>query len=441
MNKPTTTLNDLVFDVPTFLSPASIRPLPFWGKAPRDLYARTGSVPEKLPGNRRPRIKRKWRFKQLLIPYFRQTGYTGTMEQAVEASPAADTCLSPSENKAKNKKGEKNMFDTMKVARKIREARIARDMTQMNLADAMEVSYQAVSNWERGNSMPDIAKLEQLSQILHISLEELLGMDDASHTVTRIIQKTESPEADDEPIPMEQIQEVAPLLPPSDIEKLVDDNVSGQETGEKLNLNAITGLAPFLDEEYLEELLQRAHVDSLKELAGLAPFLNEKVLDSLVRNANPETDLEGIMALAPFLGEDTLNWLVEQRTPNGSLKELAGLAPFLSEKALDSLVRASDPETDMGGILALAPFLSEDTLNWLVEQRTPNGSLKDVAGLAPFLSDKALDSLVRNASLETDLDGIMALAPFLSQKTLKMLAEQLMKGGSLNALKSIVTFL
>lgn len=44
------------------------------------------------------------------------------------------------------------MFDIMKAARNIREARIARNLTQMNLADAMEVSYQAVSNWERGVS-------------------------------------------------------------------------------------------------------------------------------------------------------------------------------------------------------------------------------------------------------------------------------------------------
>ena len=60
------------------------------------------------------------------------------------------------------------MFDTMSVARKIREARISLNMTQMNLADAMEVSYQAVSNWERGNSMPDISKLELLCRILDI---------------------------------------------------------------------------------------------------------------------------------------------------------------------------------------------------------------------------------------------------------------------------------
>ena len=50
------------------------------------------------------------------------------------------------------------MFDTRKVAKTIREARIARNMTQMNLADAMGVSYQAVSNWERGLVPCDVDK-------------------------------------------------------------------------------------------------------------------------------------------------------------------------------------------------------------------------------------------------------------------------------------------
>ena len=60
------------------------------------------------------------------------------------------------------------MFETTKVGRKIKEARVEQNMTQMNLADAMGVSYQAVSNWERGNSMPDISKLSELCDILHI---------------------------------------------------------------------------------------------------------------------------------------------------------------------------------------------------------------------------------------------------------------------------------
>ena len=44
------------------------------------------------------------------------------------------------------------MFDTVMIGKKIKQARIDRNMTQMNLADAMGVSYQAVSNWERGGS-------------------------------------------------------------------------------------------------------------------------------------------------------------------------------------------------------------------------------------------------------------------------------------------------
>lgn len=45
------------------------------------------------------------------------------------------------------------MFNTMDVAKKIRTIRTQKNMTQMELADEMGVSYQAVSNWERGGSL------------------------------------------------------------------------------------------------------------------------------------------------------------------------------------------------------------------------------------------------------------------------------------------------
>ena len=69
------------------------------------------------------------------------------------------------------------MFDTVKIGKKIKQARLDRNLTQMKLADAMGVSYQAVSNWERGNSMPDIGKLEELCALLGIGVEELLDIE------------------------------------------------------------------------------------------------------------------------------------------------------------------------------------------------------------------------------------------------------------------------
>lgn len=88
--------NDLVFDVPPFapsslspLSPGAIRPLPFHGMAPRDLYLQARAIPgthrQPSPGGQEKRL----RLKQLLIPILRRIGYTGTMERRADASPTA----------------------------------------------------------------------------------------------------------------------------------------------------------------------------------------------------------------------------------------------------------------------------------------------------------------------------------------------------------------
>ncbi len=51
------------------------------------------------------------------------------------------------------------MLNMNSVGRKIAQLRIRSNMTQLELADKMGISFQTVSNWERGISMPDIAKL------------------------------------------------------------------------------------------------------------------------------------------------------------------------------------------------------------------------------------------------------------------------------------------
>ena len=229
------------------------------------------------------------------------------------------------------------MFNTMKVARKIREARISQNMTQMNLADAMEVSYQAVSNWERGNSMPDIAKLEQLCQILQLSVDELLGTGTAADTIIRVLNKEKSSDAGNEPIAMNDIQEIAPLLPPDDMRQLIHDNLRQQEE-HQIDFAALARLAPFLDESYLDELIQKIPVRSLKELASLAPFISDKSLDTLIRRADAASDMSGILALAPFLADDSLRWLVGRFAETGN-PEIVGLYPFLPQEDLQEMAK------------------------------------------------------------------------------------------------------
>lgn len=249
------------------------------------------------------------------------------------------------------------MFDTRKVAKKIKECRVAKNMTQMALADQMGVSYQAVSNWERGNSMPDISKLPQLCSLLEISFEELVGEDSSKTAAAKKVMENENA-----PLSMEELAETAPILPPEKIAKTVEDHFSSEEN--PIDMEVLLELAPFLNDEELELLVDKLSCSSrenFEDFPQLAPFLSEKGLDKLIENCLRE-DLYSIpdfADLAPFLSEETLDRIVEKylHTGTASAADFADLAPFLSEMSLKKIRAAMIASGHIEGLSAIAPFL------------------------------------------------------------------------------------
>ena len=65
-------------------------------------------------------------------------------------------------------------MDQKKTGTIILDARKKLNMTQKDLADKLYVSDKAVSKWERGLCFPDISVLIPLTEILKISLYDLL---------------------------------------------------------------------------------------------------------------------------------------------------------------------------------------------------------------------------------------------------------------------------
>ena len=59
-------------------------------------------------------------------------------------------------------------------ARRIREYRERRHLSQREVANLLQVSPQAVSKWERGENAPDIGLLVRLSRLLSVSVDHLL---------------------------------------------------------------------------------------------------------------------------------------------------------------------------------------------------------------------------------------------------------------------------
>ena len=268
------------------------------------------------------------------------------------------------------------MFNTIEVAKKIRSARQARNMTQMALADAMGVSFQAVSNWERGNSLPDIGKLPDLCRILDLDIQTLLGEDQKE---TKTIEKLMKEEA----VPLRDLAEVAPMLPPQQVESSF--RREEKETG-SVDTQALLALAPFLDDEYLRELVQRMEVDKLGDVIALAPFLPEDALDDLALRFEGSAENSQLIALAPFLSERALDQLAE-KLPDTSFANLTALAPFLSEESLDKLTDRLLEKEDGSWreLVSLAPFLGDQSLRKAVEKALKSGQHEVLHDLGKFL--------------------------------------------------------
>ena len=141
------------------------------------------------------------------------------------------------------------MFDMKQIGKKITDLRKKHNMTQMELADKLGISFQAVSNWERGNTMPDISKLPELAAIFNISVDELLN--GKAPLVEAVLNDTVDEYMEDGNVTEQEIADALPLLKPEQAEELL----------EKTDVSSFTDLSvflPYMDEEDIAELAIQA---------------------------------------------------------------------------------------------------------------------------------------------------------------------------------------
>ncbi len=170
------------------------------------------------------------------------------------------------------------MFNMMNVAERILTARKKAGLTQMEVANRVGVSFQAISNWERGVSMPDISNLEPLAKVLGMTVDDII----CDPVITSIIKNEEIPEE----ISPDQFNAVSPLLmPETNIEllKRVENNTDkelnieslckGKSEIEKMvteayeddNVTAVSILIGRCSEAFISDLAERAYAQKKAE--------------------------------------------------------------------------------------------------------------------------------------------------------------------------------
>ena len=66
-------------------------------------------------------------------------------------------------------------MDQDKIGSFIKKIRLEQNLTQKDLADRLGVTYQAVSKWENGKNVPDIAILKKISEEFNVNIDEILN--------------------------------------------------------------------------------------------------------------------------------------------------------------------------------------------------------------------------------------------------------------------------
>ena len=216
------------------------------------------------------------------------------------------------------------MFDMGKIGVTVSQLRKSQNMTQLELADKLNVSFQAVSNWERGNSMPDISKLPELAQIFGVSIDELLGKE--SGLIRSATEGTLQEYLERETPGMDELVDAAPILKPSQM----DATLRGLPE-EKLDLRQIEDLLPFLGEDLLEELAWNAvSTGKMQDLDYVVPFLKQNAVDQIFAKCYAEgKDVAGII---PFVSRNILAEVAQTLYRERGLAALADYVPALSKE-------------------------------------------------------------------------------------------------------------
>ncbi len=281
------------------------------------------------------------------------------------------------------------MFNMENVGRKIAELRKNHNMTQLELADKMGISFQAVSNWERGNSMPDIAKLPELAELFGVTVDDLLG--EHSEFVESAVKGDIKGYLKNNPISLGELSNIAPMLKPTQVNEIV-------ESKEGANLRDIEDLLPFIGKDMVNNIARKASErGEYDDLDRVLPFADKDVINGIARKMISED--KNIEDIAPFVSKDIIIELAEMLYQKSGIRAVEDIAPFIPK---EQLLRIAEKEYENRGLRhfdSIAPFLNREYLNDLAREAIQKDGIKAISNIAPFLDKNMLAEYVKEKYL------------------------------------------
>lgn len=226
------------------------------------------------------------------------------------------------------------MFKMEDVGRRISLMRKNAGLTQMELANRLGISYQAVSNWERGIAMPDISNLGALAGELGVTVDDIVG----DRKISSIIEGKPV----EEKLTVDEFNAVSPLLPPEKNVELLGRIDGADGDGGKIDLSPLS-----LTEEDADDLVRKAYGSgNVVVFAILMRTASQALIDELFRDACRDGNVAFAVMMSKRISANVRNEAFKEAVEQGNVPLIAVLNPFRKPKKNDDEEDEDDDEDD-----------------------------------------------------------------------------------------------
>ena len=273
------------------------------------------------------------------------------------------------------------MIDNIAVGKTIARLRQNNNMTQQQLAAALNVSHQAVSKWETGAALPDVQTLMALTRLFGVTMEQLLNgeapedrtepqkpaspfdepIQNIGNFVNNIVGSIFRPEKKEaEPA---QASEAGAQDAADGADAPAEDAGAGAEEAEALfDAQRLLPMAPFMSKEAVDEiLLENKERLTAADIARFAPFTTQECLERLLEDNEEQINWETLRKVAPFLKREMVDQLARDAAKNGGFtrrpavintEELGRAVQDVSQKIGAGVEKAIRKAAKLGGDVA-----------------------------------------------------------------------------------------
>jgi transcriptional regulator with XRE-family HTH domain len=244
-----------------------------------------------------------------------------------------------------------DIVETSKISSFLRQMRLQNNMTQLNVAERLNVTPQAVSKWERCEAMPDITLLPDLAEMYGITVGEILAAGTASQG--------------------DNLLEIMQVLN-SFVDERIFEKVR-REFEKAMHFQQLSVPMDFFmalgnrQKDILLELLLRMKGYAMA-IDELIPYLNMAQRARLIRRVAEDNDQEAFESLIPFmtgsLRAEILHLLLERR----QFAFLDEFAMFLTHEQKNFMIGYfMEHQLDAEVLERLLPFFSKEQRKKITE--------------------------------------------------------------------------